>query len=145
MNFSVRVGDTVHRRPAARAKFVHRLLDLLERAGWDGAPRFLGIDEKRREVLSFVDGHVAWEAAQPSAVGSDESLARVAELVREFHDMTVRPHQHAAGARIDPAGQEPPGGVQDEPADHALGPSRGGWTSKVHLACEQAASRCRCW
>src|SRR3954452_13361179 len=54
-------------------------------------------------------------------------------------DSTIaRTHQHAAGARIDAAGQkEPPGGVQDEPADHALGRSRGGWTTKVHVACEQ--------
>ncbi|MEV4734546.1 transposase, partial [Saccharopolyspora sp. NPDC049426] len=29
---------------------------------------------------------------------------------------------------------EPPG---DEPADHALGRSRGGLTTKIHLACEQ--------
>ncbi|WP_338071538.1 phosphotransferase family protein [Actinomadura bangladeshensis] len=40
-------------------------------------------------MLSFVDGHVAWEPVQPSGVGSDESLARGAELVREFHDMTA--------------------------------------------------------
>jgi len=47
----------------------------------------------------------------------------------------VRAHQHAAGARRDPAAQvEPPGA---EPADHALGRSRGGWTTKLHLACEQ--------
>jgi transposase len=47
----------------------------------------------------------------------------------------VRAHQHAAGARRDPAGQvEPPGA---EPVDHALGRSRGGWTTKLHLASEQ--------
>jgi transposase len=47
----------------------------------------------------------------------------------------VRAHQHAAGARRDPASQvEPPGA---EPADHALGRSRGGWTTKLHLASEQ--------
>lgn len=47
----------------------------------------------------------------------------------------VRAHQHAAGARRDPDGQvEPPGA---EPADHALGRSRGGWTTKLHLAAEQ--------
>jgi transposase len=47
----------------------------------------------------------------------------------------VRAHQHAAGARRDPASQiEPPG---DEPADHGLGRSRGGWTTKLHLATEQ--------
>jgi transposase len=34
--------------------------------------------------------------------------------------------------------KEPPGGVgEPEPADHALGRSRGGWTTKLHLACEQ--------
>ncbi|WP_174501690.1 IS5 family transposase [Streptacidiphilus neutrinimicus] len=54
-------------------------------------------------------------------------------------DSTVcRAHQHAAGARG--AGheqKEPPGGVRSEPADHGLGRSRGGWTTKIHLACEQ--------
>lgn len=33
--------------------------------------------------------------------------------------------------------KEPPGGVDDEPADHALGRSRGGLSAKLHLACEQ--------
>jgi transposase len=34
--------------------------------------------------------------------------------------------------------REPPAGVgQVEPADHALGRSRGGWTTKLHLATEQ--------
>lgn len=32
---------------------------------------------------------------------------------------------------------EPPGGVTVEPDDHALGRSRGGLTTKLHLACEQ--------
>ncbi|MFC4870044.1 IS5 family transposase, partial [Streptomonospora arabica] len=48
---------------------------------------------------------------------------------------TCRAHPHAAGARGDPHHQvEPPG---DEPGDHALGRSRGGWGTKLHLACEQ--------
>ena len=37
------------------------------------------------------------------------------------------------------AQKEPPGGIgEPEPVDHALGRSRGGWTTKLHLACEQA-------
>ena len=32
---------------------------------------------------------------------------------------------------------EPPGGVREEPDDHALGRSRGGLTTKLHLGCEQ--------
>jgi transposase len=54
-------------------------------------------------------------------------------------DSTIcRSHQHAAGARS--AGheqKEPPGGITAEPGDHGLGRSRGGWTTKIHLACEQ--------
>jgi len=54
-------------------------------------------------------------------------------------DATVcRAHQHAAGARKDgDAQREPPGGVSAEPADHGLGRSRGGFSTKVHLACDQ--------
>jgi transposase len=51
-------------------------------------------------------------------------------------DSTInRAHQHAAGARHEPHKQKQPPG--DEPADHGLGRSRGGWTTKIHLACEQ--------
>jgi hypothetical protein len=54
-------------------------------------------------------------------------------------DSTIsRAHQHAAGARRDGHLQkEPPGGVHPEPDDHGLGRSRGGFTTKTHLACEQ--------
>ncbi|MEU1846255.1 IS5 family transposase [Micromonospora sediminicola] len=54
-------------------------------------------------------------------------------------DSTIcRAHQHAAGARHDgDAQREPAGGVVPEPPDHGLGRSRGGLTTKIHLACEQ--------
>lgn len=55
-------------------------------------------------------------------------------------DSTIcRAHQHAAGARRDGRGQVgPPGGAGGaEPPDHGLGRSRGGMTTKLHLACEQ--------
>jgi Phosphotransferase enzyme family len=89
VNAVVRVGDTVHRRPSPNAGFVHELLAHLERHGWAGAPRYLGTDAEGREVLSFLEGHVAWAAAQPAGVGSDESLAAVARLVRQLHDLTA--------------------------------------------------------
>jgi transposase len=47
----------------------------------------------------------------------------------------VRAHQHAAGARRDPLAQVEP--ALGEPVDHGLGRSRGGLTTKLHLACEQ--------
>ena len=53
-------------------------------------------------------------------------------------DSTVaREHQHAAGAEQGDLQAAPPGGVDAEPDDHGLGRSRGGLTSKVHLACGQ--------
>jgi transposase len=54
-------------------------------------------------------------------------------------DSTIaRAHQHSAGARRNPHQQkEPPCDSVGEPVDHALGRSRGGLTTKLHLACEQ--------
>jgi transposase len=48
-------------------------------------------------------------------------------------DTTIaRAHQHAAGARKEGDLQaEPPGGVRTEPADHALGRSRGGLITEL--------------
>jgi len=42
----------------------------------------------------------------------------------------IRAHRHAAGARRDSAD------VAGEPADHGLGRSRGGWSTKIHLATD---------
>ncbi|MEU9858942.1 IS5 family transposase [Streptomyces sp. NPDC047974] len=54
-------------------------------------------------------------------------------------DSTVcRAHQHAAGApKWGDLQKEPPGGVFTELVDHELGRSRGGFTTKLHLAVEQ--------
>ncbi|MGW5736315.1 MULTISPECIES: IS5 family transposase [Streptomyces] len=53
-------------------------------------------------------------------------------------DSTVcRAHQHAAGAAKRDLQREAPGGILAEPSDHGLGRSRGGLTSKIHLAVEQ--------
>ena len=86
----VRVGDTVRRQPGRR--FVRELLGFLERSGWGGAPRFLGVDEQGREILTFMDGYVpGQERGVPGASGvtAEASLVRAAELVREFHDLTA--------------------------------------------------------
>jgi len=87
VNVVVRVGETVRRPPGPRAVFVHDLLGLLEQRGWSGAPRYLGRDEQGREMLSYLDGHVPWR--DPASMRSDDSVVRVAEMVREFHDLTA--------------------------------------------------------
>ncbi|WP_234048028.1 phosphotransferase [Streptomyces liliifuscus] len=89
VNHVVRVGATVRRPASASTEFVAELLRFLEVHGWGGAPRYLGLDEDGREVLTYLDGHVAWEREQPSAVHSEEGLLLVTRLVREFHDLTA--------------------------------------------------------
>lgn len=84
----VRVGDTVRRDVGERAEFVHRLLRHFEQCGWAGAPRVLGVDEQGREILTFVDGYVAWRSPT-ERVDSVESLTQAARLVRQCHDLTA--------------------------------------------------------
>lgn len=84
---AVRVGATVRKAPPADAVFVRRLLGFFAECGWAGAPRSLGVDERGREVLSFVEGEVPWGAGAPPV--GDTALAAVARLVREFHELTA--------------------------------------------------------
>jgi hypothetical protein len=84
-----RIGDTVRRTRPADDAFVRALLGLFEQCGWPGAPRYLGLDEQGRQVISYLAGHVAWAENQPRGVWSAASLIRAAVLVREFHDLTA--------------------------------------------------------
>jgi hypothetical protein len=49
-----RVGQTLRRPTGPWTLAVHQLLRHLERVGFRGAPRALGIDERGREILTFV-------------------------------------------------------------------------------------------
>jgi hypothetical protein len=89
VNQVIRVGNTIRRPPALRPELVRDLLRLFETHHWPAAPRFLGVDDTGRDMLSYVDGHVAWEPVQPPGVWSDASLVRIAQLVRQFHDLTA--------------------------------------------------------
>jgi hypothetical protein len=83
-----RVGDTVRRPARPHSPAIRALLEHLEREGFDGAPRFLGVDERQREVLSFMPGEAALEPLADWAF-SDEALVSVAQLLRRFHDATA--------------------------------------------------------
>jgi hypothetical protein len=80
---AVKVGDTVRRAVGPWSPAVHALLEHLESAGYDGAPRYLGMDERGREVLSFVEGVVP-DGAHPGVV-TDLALRDVGGLVRSLH------------------------------------------------------------
>jgi hypothetical protein len=79
-----RVGDTVRRPSRPTTPATKALLDHLERAGFDGAPRFLGIDDRGREVLSYVPGEAAVEPVAEWAF-RDEALVSVAGLLHRYH------------------------------------------------------------
>jgi hypothetical protein len=81
----VRVGDTVRRPVGPHSPLVHALLAHLELAGFEGAPRFLGIDGSGREVLSYIDGEVAGRP-RPPWIADETRLASVGRLVRAYDD-----------------------------------------------------------
>lgn len=84
----VRVGNTVHRATGPWTPAVHGLLRHLESAGFDGAPRVLGLDAQGREVLTYIEGEVG-NYPLADYVRSDETLADAARLLRRYHDATV--------------------------------------------------------
>ena len=81
----VRIGDTVRRPVRPNSVVAHELLRHLEIRGFDGAPRFVGIDDAGREILTFMPGAV------PTELGhfSDTQLNGAARLLRRFHDATL--------------------------------------------------------
>jgi hypothetical protein len=69
---------------------VHQLLRHLEAAGFDGAPRLLGIDEHGREVLAFIEREVT-SYGPPRGMHTDEVLTAAAEcFVVARRDSRVR-------------------------------------------------------
>jgi hypothetical protein len=81
----VRVGDTVRRPAGPWTPAVHALLTHLHTVGFHGAPRPLGIDERGREILTFIPGKSAWPA-EFRRMDRNSRLRRVARLIRGFHD-----------------------------------------------------------
>jgi Ser/Thr protein kinase RdoA (MazF antagonist) len=79
------VGETVRRPCGPHSPFVHWLLHHLEQAGFEGAPRLLGIDEAGREILTFIEGDVPPELG----LWTDEQLAAAADLIHRFHEATA--------------------------------------------------------
>ncbi len=81
----VRVGGTVRRPHQPQSPAVAALLDHLEHTGFEGSPRYLGRDERGRDVLTYLDGDVAGDPPQEWAT-TEELLVSVAELLRRLHD-----------------------------------------------------------
>ena len=90
----VRVGDTVRRPPRDASQLMRDALVHLERAGFEAAPRWLGLDEQGRDVLTWIDGETFTERGQmhpyigdpPERIAfTGEQIAAVMSLLRRYH------------------------------------------------------------
>ncbi len=82
----VRINDTVRRSLTKHSTSVHQLLVHLQAKEYDFAPRFLGIDDKGREIISFIPG----SSDIPADIWQNEAaLRQAATMLRAYHDATV--------------------------------------------------------
>jgi hypothetical protein len=86
------------------AAFVHDLLLWLEEKGLPFTPRFLGVDEQGRDILTYLSGQT-WPDSGSGL--SDDLLVQVARIIRNYHDLT-------AGSQLDQG--------HESVAHHELGP-----------------------
>ena len=91
----VRVGDTVRRPARPSSDLVRDVLQRLERAGFDGAPRWLGVDERGRDVLGWIEGDTFTDRTRlhphlgdpgDRVTFSAEQVADAMRLLRRYHD-----------------------------------------------------------
>ncbi|KRD42845.1 aminoglycoside phosphotransferase [Cellulomonas sp. Root930] len=79
---AVRVGDTVRRPTGPWTPAVHELLDFLAAAGLPRIPRVLGIDDRDREILTFLPGRVLDIGRETL---SDAQVRSAMHWLREYH------------------------------------------------------------
>lgn len=79
---AIRVGETVRRQRGSWTPAVHALLEYLHDRV-PGIPRVLGEDEKGREVLSYLPGHVV---DVDTELLTDGQLVSLLRWTRGFHD-----------------------------------------------------------
>lgn len=86
----------MRRPPGPNAELAREVLLRLERAGFDAAPRWLGLDEQGRDVLSWIEGETFTERSRlhpyigdpPDRITFTEGqLAAVFRLLRRYHDV----------------------------------------------------------
>jgi hypothetical protein len=94
----VRVGSTIRRASHPWSVAVLELLGHLDHEGFGGAPRALGIDDHRREILTYIEGQVAhggrfipdqggrFDLRLPDCVWRDDVLALLRVLMHQYHD-----------------------------------------------------------
>lgn len=106
---AVRVGDTVRRVAGPWTPAVHALLAHLADRDFAGSPRPLGLDERGREVLTFLPGETVGSTLPwPGWTHDAGTLVQVARWLRGYHN-AVADFVPPAGARWRMAGDWAPG------------------------------------
>lgn len=80
-----RSGNTVRRELKPDSPKIHKLLKHLENRDFSYAPKFLGIDEKGREILSFIEGE-AGHYPLKEYMRSDDVLFEIGKMLRLYHN-----------------------------------------------------------
>ena len=81
-------GNYVCRTQKEGSERIHRWLGHLEAMQLSGVPRFIGIDDRGREVLTYLEGETA-DYPLKSYMWSDEAIQDVARLMRRIHDAST--------------------------------------------------------
>ena len=89
-------GHLVRREPYDNGAFVARVLRFLQERSFDGAPRFIGVDDEGRETVSFVPGDVF----DSELVLSDAQVASLGRLLRRTHDALAGSDLAGAGETV---------------------------------------------
>ncbi|TXK42465.1 phosphotransferase [Nonomuraea sp. C10] len=83
---ATRLGATVRRTVRSWTPAVHELLRHLERVGFAGAPRVVGVDSQGREVLTFLEGEtLGTRQVWPEWTRTEDALRQVAWWLRDYH------------------------------------------------------------
>jgi hypothetical protein len=86
---AVLIQGNVHREAGPWTLAIHELLRHLEHAGFDGAPRVVGFDDRGREVLTYVEGE-AGSLQLPPALLHEHGIRALGRFIRGFHDAVAR-------------------------------------------------------
>lgn len=81
----VRIGNHVHRTMNFNAPFIHQLLQHLEKKDFPFSPKFIGIDIKGREILSFITGDVP-----RGKKFNNLQIIKAVKMLRLFHDTAAQ-------------------------------------------------------
>lgn len=91
----VRIGSTTRRPVRPSSPLMRDVLAHLQRSGFEAAPRWLGVDEHGRDILSWIEGDTFTERSKlhpyigdsaERILFADEQIAAAMRLLRRYHD-----------------------------------------------------------